>query len=153
MKEKTKPRAKRKKTRITADDVRYTVEITSWNWDFFFSVSKNTLKGAPYEDYRHLVVSGNFLAPEKLAGKPIEVTFLPDVKLNKGDAPLFPIRSAGHLTLPRSAYAICHMPMDALPSVLQMLSVQMFRYLMLAAEPPRYGKASIVSYRFSAQAE
>lgn len=153
MKEKAKLRAKRKKNRPTADDVRYTVEITSWNWDFFFSVSKNTLKGGAYEDYRHLVISGTFLAPEKLAGKPIEVTFLPDDKLNKGDAPLFPIRSAGHLILPRSSYAICHMPMDALPSVLQMLVARVFRYVMIAAEPPRYGKASIVSYRLTGQLE
>lgn len=122
MEEQSRQRARRKKKRLTADEIRYIVEITSWNWDFFLSVSKNTLKGGPYEDYRHLVITGKFLAPEKLAGKPIEVALLPDEKLNRGAPDLFPIRSAGHLTLPRSAYAFCHLPMDALPSVLQMLA-------------------------------
>ncbi len=122
MQEQSRQRARRKKKRLAADEIRTSSKSPHGIGIFFLSGSRNTIKGGLYENYRHLVITRKFLAPEKLAGKPIEVTFLSDAKLNRGAPELFPIRSAGHLTLPRSAYAICHLPMDALPSVLQMLA-------------------------------
>lgn len=138
-----KPRPKRQTRRKTPskEEVKYVVEIQGWDWGFWFGITNvPQISGGHYDDYRHLEISGTFVAPHKYAGRSVELAFLPDRRLNNQGGGTYHIGSVGHLTLPRAASAICSMPSDALPAVLQMLVAERFRFVVFSGAAARYGQ-------------
>lgn len=134
--------------RPSKEEVRYVVEIQGWDWGFWFGIT-NVPSGGHYDDYRHLEISGTFVAPHKYAGRSVELAFLPDRRLNNQGGGTYHIDSVGHLTLPRATSAICSMPSDALPAVLQMLIAERFRFVVFSGGAARYGQVDFRSFRFA----
>jgi hypothetical protein len=147
-KSRTKRQTHRK--RSSKEEVRYVVEIQGWDWGFWFGITNAPhLSGGHYDDYRHLEITGTFVAPPKYAGRTVELAFLPDKRLNNQGGGTYHINSIGHLTLPRSARAICSMPSDSLPAVLQMLIAERFRFVVFSGAAARYGQVDFRSFRFA----
>lgn len=147
-----RPRAKQKtrSKRPSNEEVKYVVEINRWDWGFWFGITNVPhISGGHYDDYRHLEISGTFVTPHKYARRKVELAFLPDRRLNNQGGGTYHVGVVGHLSLPRSARAICSMPSDALPAVLQMLIGERFRFVVLSGSAARYGQVDFRSFRFS----
>lgn len=145
-----KPKVKQRRKRDSNKEVRYVVEIRGWDWGFWFGITNAPhISGGHYDDYRHLEISGTIIAPHKYAGRTVELAFLPDRRLNNQGGGTHHVSIIGHLSLPRAARAICSMPSDALPAVLQMLIAERFRFVVFAGAAARYGQVDFRSFRFS----
>lgn len=58
------PKTKRKtlRKRTSNEEVKYVIEINSWDWGFWFGVTNTPhISGGHYDDYRHLEISGTFV--------------------------------------------------------------------------------------------
>lgn len=143
----------RRRTRV--DPVYYVVEIQDWDWSFSFGVTKPPLREGPYGDYRHLVVKGKLLRPSKVKTETVELSFLPDQKLNEGRREHDPPPpSIGALSLHRGHLSgVFGLPADALPLLLTMATAGHLRYVILLGAPFRYGHASIKNFRFEMKVE
>ena len=108
-----------------------------------------------YSDYRHLLVRGNVLLPNKLKANagPAELIFMPDVReadFEAADRP--PPRGVGHLNVSEGRLTgSMSMAADALAPVLQMLIAGRLKYVVLYGEPMRYRNALIRSYQLVSQ--
>lgn len=75
-------RKKKSKQRVE-EHVYYVVEILGWEWSFMFGVSNSPkISGGPYDDHRHLRIRGRLIRPSRLKHLSLELTFLPDERLN-----------------------------------------------------------------------
>lgn len=145
-----KPKRQTRRKRPSDEEVRYVVEIQEWDWGLWFGITNAPhISGGHYDDYRHLEISGTFVAPGKYAGRTVDLAFLPDRRLNNQGGGTYHIGSIGHLSLPRAARAICSMPSDALPAVLQMLIAERFRFVVFSGGAARYGQVDFRSFRFA----
>jgi hypothetical protein len=145
---KGKARGKRRRGRPRDESVDYVLEIRDWNWGFSFGVNPARDRDGPYSDYRHLVVRGNLSRPKKVKAQEVELTFLPHHDLNEDKRERHEPKAVGSLHLFRGRLTgLLSIPSDALPSVLQMVIADRFRFAVLHGNRLRYGRALIRSFR------
>jgi hypothetical protein len=142
-------RKKRRRVRPRNDPVSYIVEVTEWDWSFMFGAGASRLTEGTYSDYRHLNLRGNLIQPDQVKASEVEITVLPDRRLNEGDnhngggKPY-----CGSLNLHRGHFqALLPMPLDVLPCVLQMAVADRLRYVVITGDKLRYGRGSVHIYR------
>ena len=105
-------------------------------------------KHDPYLDFRHLELRGTLLRPSRIKADEVEVTFLPDRRLNESERKRDQPQSVGSFHIHRGALRfLIPMPADALPCVLQMMIAGRMRYVEMDGDRPRYRQGRIRSYR------
>ena len=145
-------RRKRKtKRRQYIEFVFYVVEIESWDWSYSFGLTQTRHDDEPYMEYRHLTMKGKLLRPRKVKADAVEVTLLPDARLKEENRKQDEPRAVGSLSLGRGTLqALLSLPMDALDSILQMLTADKFRYVVINSDTMRYRQAAVKHYRIEA---
>ena len=102
----------------------------------------------PYLDFRHLELHGTLLRPSRMKADEVEVTFLPDRRLNESERKRDQPQSVGSFHIHHGALKfLILMPADALPCVLQMMIAGRMRYVEMNGDRPRYRQGRIRSYR------
>lgn len=140
--------AKRARGRRADDTMSYVVEFKGWDWSFSFGINRSKHFPGPYQDFRHLCISGTLLRPNNLKVNSVDVTLLPDVRLNLGVHSNDKLTGVGSLqVLNGKLQALLSMPADALLPVLQVLTAGRLRYAVLEGEPLRYRQGLLHSYR------
>jgi hypothetical protein len=143
-----RPRGRRRARKARAETISYIVEIKDWNWEFSFGVNTMKDRGDPYLDFRHLEVQGKLLRPSKIKVDEVEVTFLPDPRLNETERKRDQPQAVGSFHIHHGALQfLMPMPADALPCVLQMIIAGRMRYVEMDGDRPRYRQGRIRSYR------
>lgn len=128
----------------------YRIAIDDWSWDFTFGQAFDRLSAAPHADYRHLTVKGHLLDMPRVKADAVELTFMPDSRLNPGAEAAGASGPAGGLHLWRGTLAgLLSMPMDILPSLLTMLIGERLRFVTLTGARLRYGRAQVRHYRLA----
>lgn len=73
---------------------------------------------------------------------------MPDLRLNEGERERYERHSCGSLNLHRGHLrALLPIPLDALPSVLQIASSDHLRYVVITGDKLRYGQGLVRTYR------
>lgn len=127
------------------------IEITDWKFDYMFGLFKSQFDPSPYNDYRHLTITGRILLP-KLSASIAEVTIFPVDQLNPSlvkstDQPT----AVGYISHRGKDYsANLDMPSDAFGLVLQMFIANRYRFVFIEAAKSFRGEAAIRHYYFSA---
>lgn len=141
-------RRKRRRGRPRDDPVYYVVEVAEWDWSLMFGVNQRPDRDGPYSDYRHLNLHGNLLYPAQVKAREVEVTLMPDRRLNEGERERDQPHSVGSMHLHRGYFQILlPMPLDALPSVLQIACADRLRYVVITGDRLRYGHGLVRMYR------
>jgi hypothetical protein len=124
------------------------VEVTEWEWSLMFGVNERPDREGPYSDYRHLNIRGNLLYPARVKVREIEVTLMPNRRLNEGERERDEPHSVGSLHLHRgSLQVLLPIPLDALPSILQVACADRLRYVVITGDRLRYGHGLVRMYR------
>ncbi|MGM4885288.1 hypothetical protein AB8A20_07920 [Tardiphaga sp. 604_B6_N1_1] len=144
-------KAKRKRGRPRDERVQHVIEITDWTWDLSFGVSHAKFSTGPYDDFRHLNITGKIVRPSALATAVVELTAFPDTRLNESErSSISQPKAVGWITHRGKQYsANLHIPADALGSVLQMLIAGRYQYVLMDASKSFRGEADIRHFRFS----
>lgn len=130
--------------------VHYRVSINDWDWSFSFSATRQRFAPDIYQDFRHLLIRGTLVLPKTVDVATVELTFVPNSKLNEGRKQSEMSGWVGFLQLNRKHLSgIISMPSDALSPVLQMLIAHRFRHIDLSGVRLSHGKANLRSYRFA----
>jgi hypothetical protein len=77
-----RPRKKRRVRKAHAETISYIIEIKDWDWEFSFGINAMKDRADPYLDFRHLELRGTLLRPSEIKTDKVELTFLPDRRLN-----------------------------------------------------------------------
>ena len=141
-------RKKRWRRRSRDDPVYYVVEVTEWDWSLMFGISPRRDMDGPYSDYRHLNLRGRLVNPPQVKAHEVEITLMPDRRLNEGEREHDEPQSCGSLQLHRGhLQVLLPMPLDALPSVLQIACAERLRYVVVTGEKLHYGHGLARMYR------
>jgi len=128
--------------------VSYIVGIKDWNWEFSFGVNPMKDREDPYLDFRHLELRGSLLRPSTIKVDEVEVTFLPDRRLNESERKRHEPQSVGSFNIHHGRLQfLAPMPADVLPCILPMMIAGRIRYVELNGDWPRYRQGRIRSYR------
>lgn len=147
-------RRKRRGGRPRKEWFYYVVEITGWDWSFSFSV--NTMKHfeGPYLDFRHVQLFGKLVRPSKANVTSVEVTLLPDARLDAGARGRHEPTMVGSVQLNRGRFqGLISIPTDVVGPILQMLIADRFRVVVMEGDKLRYGHAVIRSFRLDTRLE
>ena len=126
----------------------YVVEITGWGWSLSFGINHSPhLGGGPYSDFRHLRLEGRLIIPTSIKASLVEVTLMPDLRMNagprEGDFP----QAIGSLELHNGRLKILSgMPADTLDAVLMLLSSGKLRTIAIHGTRLRYSHGLIRSF-------
>jgi hypothetical protein len=149
----TRPNSRSKKVRAKRRvelPTTYVLRITGWDWSFSFGLNHAPrLSTDPYSDYRHLVVTGEFIAPTAMKGKVAAYSFLPSRELNidfRQEAQPMAVGSLSAHTRP--VQGLFSIPADALAPLLQMLIGDRFHWIVASGDALRFRKTSLNSFRF-----
>jgi hypothetical protein len=138
-------------THVRPEIAWYVMPIADWNWTLSFGVTGGRRPSEPYTDFRHLQLRGTLLQPRRVNAKSVELTLMPDARLNRGDWPDSPRPPVGSLTLnlslDRLLQGLLPMPADALEPVLVLLSADRVKFVVLDGDPLRHRRALIGHYR------
>ena len=133
------------------DFTEYLVEIKEWDWSFSFGLADPRWEPKAYSDYRHLQIRGTLLYPVRMRGPAVELTLLPDAKMDKEDWPDGAPLGVGSLRvnhkLNRLLQGLLSCPADALAPILTMLTAGQFKFVVLNGSPIRHRNAQITNYR------
>lgn len=144
----TRLRRKRRRSRGHDDPIYYVVEVAEWEWSLMFGVNQRPDRDGPYSDYRHLNLRGSLLYPARVKAREVEVTLMPDRRLNEGERERDEPHSCGSLHLHRGYFQVLlPMPLDALPSILQIACADRLRYVVITGDRLRYGHGLVRMYR------
>jgi hypothetical protein len=142
-----RPRRKRRVRKVHAETISYIIEIKDWDREFSFGVNTMKDRGDPYLDFRHPELCGTLLRPSEIKVDEVEVTFLPDRRLNEGERKRDQPQSVGSFHIHHGALQVLiPMPADALPCVLQMMIAGCVRYVEMNGDRSRYRQGRIRSY-------
>lgn len=61
----------------------YVVAVEGWEWSYSFGIQRMKDRPEPYDDYRHLHLTGTLLRPSKLKVETVRLIFLPDEAYNR----------------------------------------------------------------------
>lgn len=143
--------AKRKRTKRRQDEtVFYVVEITNREWGYSFGVNNVRHFDDPYLEFRHLNVRGKLLRPGGIKAETVELTFMPDKKLNEENRQHHEPKAVGSLSLNKGVLqGLLPLPADALEPILQMLTADRFRYVVMDGTKLRYRQGLVRDFRLS----
>jgi hypothetical protein len=117
-----------------------------------FGVAINTAwSDGPYDDFRHLEISGKLLRPTSINAGTVEITGFPDHRLSESDerSRRTP-KAVGVISHRAGEYsAHLHLPADAFGLVLQMMIAGRYRYVVIEAEKSFRGEALVRHFRFA----
>ena len=74
---------KRRRKQAQTDPISYLVEIENWDWSYSFGINDPKHFDDPYSEYRHLQIVGRLLRPSSVTAQTVELTLIPDVRLNE----------------------------------------------------------------------
>lgn len=142
-------RSSREASRHRYDLVHYVLEIQRWKWDYDFGVHWSVHQTYEVKDYAHLNVYGTVISPDNVAGRQIELTFIPE-----RHGARYYIETPDWLgTLWRAGRgkdleAIFPMPADMLAPVSAVLTADRYHYVSLEGEQMSRREAGIRHYSF-----
>ena len=144
-----------KKNKPGREYTAYCIEIKDWGTPY--SLYLNTDKkfwGGPYWEHVELKIRGDFIYPDKFAGKSVEVFFLGDrQKTQMLNAPAkyddYKPLCLGSFTLrgEKREY-LGSLPIDSFPTIIGSLAANKYKFLIFYGYKPRYGSAEIFSIHF-----
>lgn len=138
-----KAKRKRARRRPVEMPVRYIMSIESWNWSYWLGINAGHDRTEPYNDFRHLHLTGKLLRPTSIKADSVQLMLFPDVRYNRDHWHHHKTAHIGTLRLDRGTLTgLFSLPSDALPSVLTMLAAGKFRFVTISSEELRYGKAA-----------
>jgi hypothetical protein len=148
----TKKKSARSKQR-RQKSIFYVARIKEWSWDYSFGIN-NTPKWivGPYQDYRHLNVSGELLRPSGMSSVEVALTFVPTRNLRDAKYQTNP-DNVGRFDWERGSTDLnghLSLPEDVLSSLLPMLIANRYEFLTLESFDLFRGQALIRSYHFPA---
>ena len=149
-----KPKAVRKKKprrKPPEEFVDYVVEIESWGWSYWLAL--NTLRDPPdpYHEHRHLQIKGRMLRSTGLTTDRVEVSLFPTINLEEERRKeLKPLALGALESYPDKIDAILGIPSDALAPMLQMLTADRLKFVVLRGTKFRYRSARLHSFSLSA---
>jgi hypothetical protein len=151
-----KATSRRKKARVgrpRVERVQHVIEIQEWHWDYMFGLGiKTPWSNEPYDDFRHLVISGKLLRPTSINAGTVKVTGFPDYRLSESEerSRRTP-KAVGAISHRAGEYsAHLHLPADAFGLVLQMMIAGRYRYVVIEAERSFRGEALVRNFYFTA---
>lgn len=142
------PRKAKRRRKPPEEFVDYIVAIEDWDWDYSLSLDGRRHATGPYNEFRHLKISGRLLHPKGLKTDRNQITLLPSYDMlpeaRKDRQP----RCAGSLDVYDDRIAgLVSIPVDALPPILQMLISGRFRFVEMRGSRFRYRQALCNSFR------
>jgi hypothetical protein len=60
-----------------SDTEHFLIDLIDWKADYSFGIEDPKLFGVPWNDYQHLVVTGEVRRPSRFAKRPAKVSLLP----------------------------------------------------------------------------
>lgn len=145
-----KPKRKHKPSRRRPADetIYYVIEIADWEWGFMFGVNNMPRWDDPYSDFRHLILAGTLLRPVATKTQSVQLTLMPDERLNREARQRNSPTQVGSIRLYRGQFeALLPIPADVLPPVLTMLTAGLLKFAVLTGEKLRYGHSSVRNFR------
>lgn len=101
----------------------------------------------PYLEFRHLNVHGKLLQPGGIKAETVELTFMPNNNLNEENRQHHEPNSVGSLNLNKGVLqGLLSLPADALVPILQMLTADRFRYVLMNGTKLRYRQGTLQSF-------
>lgn len=148
------PRKRRRRSRAPVIDYRtYIFRIASWEPSYSFALNEGRFGHGPYWEHVELVLSGECLAPFKVAGRIGKLTFLGNREEARAleqppDSDWKPL-CVGTFTVrgDRTEY-LGSLPLDALWGLVAVLPSGALQYVDMYGERLRYGSARIRSISF-----
>jgi hypothetical protein len=140
--------AKKKRRRAHREEfVDYIVEIEGWDWGYSLSLNMERHPVDPYHEFRHLQISSK-LRPSGLKTDRAEVSLLPTFSMGEAQRKDFePLALGGLDAYPDRIAASLGIPLDVLPSILQMLIAKQFRFILMRGTKFRYRSARLYGFR------
>lgn len=141
------PRKTKRRRKPAEEIVDYVVEIEGW--DFSYWLALNSVRNAldPYHEHRHVEVRGRMLRPVGLQTDRVTASLFPSTNLlEERRKDLKPIAVGSIESDPDRLDARMSIPVDMLPSVLQVLAAGRLKYLVMRGSKLRYRSARLVSY-------
>ena len=147
---KPSPRRKQRGGRPRKEWSYYVVEITDWDWGFFFGMSNMRDLEGPYMDYRHVELTGKLLRPATVNASSVEITLRPDARLNVGARERNDPKMVGSLQLHRGNLRVSvSIPLDSLGTILQMLIANRLHYMVVEGDKLHYGEAIVRTFHIN----
>ena len=152
------PRKKKAKRNIENYE-NFLVEVATWvpSYSLGLNIEKRLGDGHYFEHY-FIELSGVFLEPPKLAGRPVTVSLGGNRNMSQAivsdDIYTHEVRGIGYVNS-RGSQSSCFLslPFDALPAVSTMLALSRCKFLVMHGEALRYGSALVRNARFAADQE
>jgi hypothetical protein len=148
------PKGKKKRKRGPRDErVQHVIEIEDWRWDYMFGLGiKTPWSNGPYDDFRHLEISGKLLRPTSINAGTVKITGFPNYRLSESDErSRHTPKSLGAISHRAGEYsASIHMPADAFGLVLQMMIAGKYRFVVIETEKSFRGEALVQNFYFTA---
>jgi hypothetical protein len=142
------PRQAKRRREPREEFVDYIVAIEDWDWGYSFSLNTERHPSDPYHEFRHLHVWGRLLHPKGLRIDRIEMTFLPsrdlDPEARKARQPLGVGSLDGYSDL---IMGLISLPADALPSILQMMIGERFKFVVMRGTRFSHRRATLQGFR------
>jgi hypothetical protein len=145
-----------KKRRVSAkraSSATYCIEMLNWDLSYSFSLDRHRkFSIGPYWEHTSLEMNGNFLYPETLASRTIQITFLGDREevqaLEHPEECRYEPKAVGGLTVRgKQSEFIGSVPSDALQTFCLLLQAGKIKYLVLSGQSLYRGDADITSIR------
>jgi hypothetical protein len=142
------PRKPRRRRKPPEEFVDYIVAIEDWDWGYSLSLNTDRHAIDPYHEFRHLQVMGRLLHPKGLKTDRVEITLLPSYDMLPEARKERKPRCAGSLDVYDDRIAgLVSIPIDALPTILQMLIGGRLRFVEMRGSRFRYRQALCKSFR------
>jgi len=145
------PRKAKRRRKPAEEFVEYVVEIESW--DFSYWLALNTLRDPldPYHEHRHLQIKGRLLRPAGLSTDRAELSLFPSINMEEARRKdLKPIAVGAIEAYPERLDANFGIPSDALVPILQMLTAERFKFVVMRGSKLRYRSARLHSFSLAA---
>jgi hypothetical protein len=140
----TRTAMRRRKPREEIVD--YVVEIDGWDWGYSFSLNTERQPIDPYDEFRHLQITGRLLQPVGLQMDRAEISLLPSADLEQERRKDLKPIALGSLHLsPDCILGNIGIPWDALGPILQMLIAGRFKYVLMRGSRFRHRSAKLNS--------
>ena len=108
----------------------YIIQIASWGWSYSFSLNSQSRAIDPYDEFRHLRITGNLLRPTSQKTNKVELTLIPRADTNEDRRIDHKPISVGFLQIHGDRIVgLISIPMDALAPILSMMVGDRFKFV------------------------
>lgn len=151
---KTATKKRSRRSQKAPRPVQYTIAIDTWDWSFSFGVNKISSFSDPYNDFRHLVITGTLKQPAMPKVTSVSVTLMPDMRFNESARQNDKPQHVGSINARGSEFdALLSIPADVLPSIIAALHAGQIRFVAMEGEKLRYGEGLVTRFSLDRTAD